>query len=173
MVLEAEHSGFLRIPSRVLHRRVIVLWEADCAIIVDVLTGKRPFVAQRFFHFAPGDLQMCDVGWQFQGNGRCWNLFTACSSPVGEQVICGSENPPLGWLAEDRGHRVPIPVLVQRVEGATFYRFVSVFTADKQSIQFRLERPESSARWVWKVDLQSGCLAGSRSKDTLEIGWWS
>jgi len=173
MVLEAEHSGYLRLPSRVLHRRVIALWGTECVILLDALNGKKPFVAERLFHFAPGDLRLCDAGWQWQGNERCWSLFTACSSPVAEQVVWGTETLPLGWLAEYRGHRVPIPVLVQRVEGVASYRFVSVFSAGQQSIRVGLERPESCTPWDWKVDLQSGCLAVRRGANTLEIGWWA
>ena len=54
-VLEAEHSAYLSMPSRILHRRKFELDHSACALIItDTLKGTGSHLIESFLHFAPG-----------------------------------------------------------------------------------------------------------------------
>lgn len=54
-VLEAEHYAYLRLPSRITHRRRFELFKAPFSFrIADTLSGSGSHAAESYLHFAPG-----------------------------------------------------------------------------------------------------------------------
>ncbi|MCX6143463.1 MAG: heparinase II/III family protein, partial [Ignavibacteriales bacterium] len=54
-ILEAEHSAYLAMPSRVVHRRQFELIHSPLSLIItDTLKGAGSHLIESFLHFAPG-----------------------------------------------------------------------------------------------------------------------
>lgn len=113
VAIEAQHSSYMRLPAQVLHKRVVILFKDNYLIILDELTGKGQFFVERMFHFAPGMLSNSHNQLHWQSNGRIWNMTNTSTAELKEEIIVGSEDPPLGWFAEYRGERVGSPTLKQ------------------------------------------------------------
>jgi hypothetical protein len=130
VAVEAQHSSYLRLSARVLHKRVVILFKAKYLVILDELTGSGHFFVERLFHFAPGILSNSKNQWHWQSNGRTWNMTNTSTAELKEEIVLGGEDTPLGWFAEYRGKRVESPTFIQSGSIANTLRCMTVIASD-------------------------------------------
>lgn len=136
--LTARHTSFMRLPSRVIHYRTLVICGAKFLLILDYLKGRKAFHIERFFHFAEGVLAQAHGYWRWLSQGREWRLTSASSVPLQEQSLSGSESPMLGWSGEYRGACVPVPSIIQQGNGSQEYWICSVLTRPEMQVEIAL-----------------------------------
>lgn len=127
---EALHTSYMRLPSRVIHKRVVLLWKSKYLVILDELTGKGSFFVERMFHFAPGELIKTQNQWHWQTTERDWRMLNILTTGLNEEVVVGRESPPLGWYAEYRGIRIKSPTLRQFGPVVDVLRCMTIMTSD-------------------------------------------
>ncbi len=144
--IEAQHSSYMRLPARVLHKRAVILFKTNYLIILDELTGKGQFFVERMFHFAPGMLSNSQSQWRWQSNGRMWEMTNASTTELKEEIVLGNEDPPLGWFAEYRGKRVEIPTFRQSGFVVNTLKCMTILTSnDVGQVQATIGQSESYA----------------------------
>ena len=142
-VLSAEHDGYARLPSPVIHRRGLV-WFTDrpfLFLVVDWLEGKGRHTVEAFFH--------ADEGWEAQPESQnqviwCKNQYRivqaiSADEPVNTSIHQGELEPEWqGWVAPALGKYRPAPTLVEECQSDLPLNIVNVFyepgksTADVQ-----------------------------------------
>ena len=93
LAIEAQHSSYMRLQTRVMHKRVVLIFGAKYVVIVDELTGTGSFFAERMFHFAPGEIRNIQDQWHWQANGRARNTLNGSTTKLQEEIVMGRDPP--------------------------------------------------------------------------------
>jgi hypothetical protein len=134
--LAAEHDGYRRFADPVTHRRELRLDHASGTLVVtDDLLCAGEHQVEIFWHFAP-ECSVTRTGDRVTAtrSGCGVNLQIPPSSTG--RVICGSDQPPLGWSSRRFDERVPSPTLVcsATIRGnARFITRMSLLTSVQQA----------------------------------------
>lgn len=108
----ARHDGYVD-RFNVNHRRSVV-WHPTLQkiLIQDELIGNGTFEIELFFHVHPG----CRVTLvdsfcaQIESDGFVCEL--RFSTHLKLRIVCGEEDPPMGWYSARLGHKEPCPVII-------------------------------------------------------------
>lgn len=137
IILTAEHDGYTRLPSPVIHRRAI-FWSTRLPLfllVADYLIGEGVHQAQNTFH---GDFDWeaqieganCAVWSANQGRviQKCWS-----SAPIKMTIQKGvKESRWQGWVSPSFGDYRPAPVLAQSMQTAFPCICLNVFYAGQE-----------------------------------------
>jgi hypothetical protein len=122
---EAEHDGYLRLPSPVIHRRRVLHVDPHCWVIADDFRGEGAHSFETFFHFAPLANVTLDPRKSLTGislrladreHGLSFAFFA--SNAVQAEIIRGAKDPIQGWYSSAYGDTQPAPVLRATVNDA-------------------------------------------------------
>ena len=173
VAVEAQHSGYMRLPARVLHKRAVILFRAKYLVILDELTGNGRFFVERMFHFAPGILSNLQNQWHWQTNGRAWKMIHTSTVELKEEVILGGEKPPLGWFAEYRGKRVESPTLIQSGMVVNRLRCMTAMTSDlDEQVQATISSSSPCSGEIYNtLKFNVGCLKITPVESGCEFAW--
>ncbi len=111
----ASHDGYLALSDPLLHRRSVTLPAGDGAIVVDdVLECRGRHEAEWHWHVAPG----CTLALQGEAvrvSGPGFTLDISMPGGAGApQLVCGRDEPPLGWYAPRFDDKQPATTIVWR-----------------------------------------------------------
>lgn len=118
VTIEAEHDGYMRLPEPVTHRRTVCLNRATGNVHIEddfLCTGRHE--VELFFHMHEEAVVLCvsdgeaQVGWR-----RRHIVFSSPDRNARWEIICGSDNPKLGWRSRRFNQKQPIATLRIRVE---------------------------------------------------------
>jgi hypothetical protein len=133
--LVAEHDGYQRLVDPVTHRRELRLDHASGMLVVtDELLCAAEHRVEFFWHFAP-ECAVEHAGERIVATRAGCSVSMQLPESLSRQVICGSEEPQIGWSSRRFDHRVPSPTLV----GSATIRGNSRFVTRLQ-LQSRLHR---------------------------------
>jgi hypothetical protein len=101
------HDGYLRLPDPVRHRRSVRFNALTNTLVVrDELAATRSHRMELFWHFAPGlDVLLDGEGLRVRGRAFEMRMQVSggashpASPPMLQELVRGSENPPLGWYS--------------------------------------------------------------------------
>jgi hypothetical protein len=118
VTIEAEHDGYMRLPEPVTHRRTVCFNRATGHVYIeDSFRCAGRHEVELFFHMHQEATVMCvsdgeaQVGWR----GRRI-VFSSPDRSASWQILCGSDNPKLGWRSLRFNHKQPIATLRIRME---------------------------------------------------------
>ncbi len=113
VTIEAEHDGYKRLPEPVTHRRTVSLDRASGSLnIEDGFQCAGRHEVELFFHMHEDAsvLKVIDgeaeVGWRQRKI-----VFSSPDRTTRWEIICGSENPTLGWRSRRFNQKHPIVTL--------------------------------------------------------------
>jgi hypothetical protein len=135
------HDGYLRLPDPVRHVRGVRFDAATATLLVrDELEARKPHRLEQFWHFAPGlEVRLGAGGARVRG--RAFELRLQVSGAELEmELVCGRENPPLGWISHGYDTKHPCNVLrittqscAAPVECRFMIRFLTMATGPEES----------------------------------------
>ncbi len=118
VTIEAEHDGYVRLHEPVTHRRTVCFDRATGSVYIEDsfrCTGRHE--VELFFHMHEEAAVLCvrdgeaQVGWR-----RRHIVFSSPDRNAHWEIICGSDNPRLGWRSLRFNQKQPISTLRIRVE---------------------------------------------------------
>jgi hypothetical protein len=113
-LLDASHDGYLRLRSKVTHRRIILDLPHDGWLVIDSLTGQGQHKIEIPWHFHP-QVSTFVFGTECraqEASGVGLRMVWTGNVPLDAQVYRGQENPPMGWVSFVAGRKEPADVLV-------------------------------------------------------------
>ena len=118
--VEAEHTGFTRIPGAPVHRRGVLQAYPGYWLLRDEISGAGQHVLDRYFHAAPGVVVVRPSPDRVlfrspTGPGLLAVLIDGSSSEV--EILNGRDGPSGGWAATRYDQRVPASVVRVRSRG--------------------------------------------------------
>ncbi len=115
--VDAEHDGYARLRSPVLHRRRLIHVRPNYWIVLDDLRGRGEHTFDFMYHFAPGtglfiagEEQNGEVECRARLNQAGLHMALFASAPVHAEALCGGIAPMQGWISTRYGDRRPAPV---------------------------------------------------------------
>ena len=137
-----EHEGYKRHPGHVVHRRSVLMVEADCWVVVDTLLGNGDHDAR--LHWLAGDFafETSNMGLTLRTPAGPFTLatFDEKGHPLEVEVFRGQDDPPRGWLSRYYGEKVPVPSLVVRRRSALPMVFVTVLSGGGATVAVQGDR---------------------------------
>ncbi|MBN1354416.1 MAG: alginate lyase family protein [Candidatus Omnitrophica bacterium] len=118
--VEASHNGYMRLEDPTAHSREICFdKETGIFLIKDKIKARRTHLIEQFFHFSTG-CSVKDIDkntWEVKNNGR--TIYLETDRRFNSRLVCGSENPMLGWESKklDTKHRTNTLVNSYRQHG--------------------------------------------------------
>jgi hypothetical protein len=108
-----EHDGYLRLKDPLRHRRELTYSKQSRTIVVeDDLVCRGRHSVELFWHFA----ETCDVvgsGTEIVANSGGTILYLSMDGMDGSKdIVCGREDPPLGWISRRFDVKVPTRTVV-------------------------------------------------------------
>ena len=142
--IEGEHSGYCRLPQKIVHRRGVLYCQPHCWVIVDRFLGEGTHRFDLLYHFPPeaetslyqskGDSAETDLAVRAGSAGL--RLFLCGSTPPQAEIISGRNESIQGWVSHRYGSKEPSPTLQVSLESSAPAVVVSLllpFHADTQS----------------------------------------
>jgi hypothetical protein len=144
---DASHDGYSRLSHPVRHRRLLADLPETGWLTIDLLTGEGQHPVEAYWHFHP-KVQTVHTASKLDGLVKGQNFFQmqwCASSPVSARQIYGQGNPPLGWLSEEAGVKLPAPVLRLSGEFEMPWCLVTLFvpTTGNPDSHLQLQRTEA------------------------------
>lgn len=108
-VVSASHTGYERLPGKVLHRRRVIFIRSQYYLIVDAFEGNREHKFEQMWHFPP-DAQI-EIGKEkqvrvFRQGQLKLSLIPVLIDGVNVFTHRGEEEPVLGWIASGWEQRI-------------------------------------------------------------------
>lgn len=117
-VIEAEHTGYNRLKSPVIHRRALWYTPQESVVLKDTFIGSGEHDFTIYFHFHPDVTISPDHEWwrieRLRGKGILW------IKPLDNyrfELAKGQTDAPLGWYSPAYGQKTPSPTLWCRRQG--------------------------------------------------------
>lgn len=137
--VEAVHDGYRRLSDPVLHKRSLMIYREGGVIIRDSFVGEGVHAFDFRFHLHPDAVAECGEDWVVISRGGD-RLFLKICNQKDYQLICGQENPPMGWFSPRYGVKVPAGVLRCSARGKPAeVSFVTLLSAGDTSDRRKLE----------------------------------
>lgn len=110
----AEHDGYQRLTSPVIHGRQIFCHSPSQWRVIDEVKGSGFHLFEAFFHFPPGTNleQLTDSALRVSYGGD-WHLEMTCTAPKGSTLLIKE-----GWVSETWYQKEKAPVVCCRWEGS-------------------------------------------------------
>ncbi len=114
----ASHDGYMALKDPVLHRRdVRVAPGARVIVVDDVLECLGAHALEVFWHFDPRcQLRLDGHVLQVSGSGFTLEMRLPSLPGASVQLVCGSEDPPLGWISHRFDEKQAAPSVVWRAQ---------------------------------------------------------
>jgi asparagine synthase (glutamine-hydrolysing) len=130
-ICEGEHYGYVRSGNCVHRRAVLFLKEDEQWVVVDTISGEGSHRAR--LHWLAGDYphdfdrETARLRLETPRGRFSVTVLDGTGAPSRTaDVVCGSEDPPRGWLSRYYGERVPAPSLVATETGPLPIQFVTL-----------------------------------------------
>jgi hypothetical protein len=106
------HDGYARLPDPVRHVRSLQFDErAQALTVTDEIVAKQAHQVEQFWHFAPA-LALTLDGHTLTVRGRAFAMeLNVAGAGLSMELLCGMENPPLGWISRSYETKSPCSVL--------------------------------------------------------------
>ena len=108
--IAGEHTGFLRLPGEIVHRREVMHFKnKDLIILKDSFLGNGRHKISENFHLSPGlKIKKENGGFTIRGNK---NLNLKSLSKTHASIIIGKTKPVEGWYSPTFGQKIAAPML--------------------------------------------------------------
>jgi len=142
--IEAEHDGYLRLASPVIHRRRMLHVRPHCWVIADDFRGEGAHSFETLYHFGPLAAVAMDPGRSLTSfslrtadreHGVSLGFFA--SNAVHAELIQGARDPVQGWYSSAYGNVRPSPVLSVTVHDAVPSASITVLIARNVGLDAR------------------------------------
>jgi len=160
--VKGSHTGYLRLPNPVVHRRSIAFLKPDYWFLRDEFSGEGTHQIDRYFHFAPVDVD-CDFGQS--------SVYTRGSKEGGLAIIGiekedvtveifqNGEAPEAGWLAPGYDKKVLAPVARYRTKAVlpfSLHTLLIPFKGESSDIHVKADildlESENGSAQVFTID---------------------
>ncbi|MEK6250148.1 MAG: heparinase II/III family protein, partial [Planctomycetales bacterium] len=104
--VECDHAGFFGVAPPVQHRRSIYWDRQNDWLVLDRLEGSGEHEVEIFFHFAPGEVELCDDHRSLMvrsDRGLFAVLELLETTPLKMQVVQSGDGPDGGWIGTGYG----------------------------------------------------------------------
>jgi uncharacterized heparinase superfamily protein len=117
----AEHDGYTRFTSPVMHRRRVLFVKPHYWLLLDSLLGHGDHQLDWYFHLPPGTFWVLEP----DGGALCATMGEAGltivpnhGADLRSRVVEGQISPPQGWVSLESGEKSTAPTLIFTREGA-------------------------------------------------------
>lgn len=114
-LIEALHTGYVRLKSPVIHRRA-VMRQSGCIVIRDSFEGFGLHEYSLHYHLHPDSVAEHDGEWWQIKRDDCI-IYMRLMDDASFRYVCGQEKPLLGWYSAAYGLKCKCGVLVSQKSG--------------------------------------------------------
>lgn len=175
---DASHDGYQRCGGSVQHRRLLLDLPDMGWLVIDLVTGQGRHEVEELWHFHP-DILLRIKSSQIAaciGDREVCQIYQRSSFETLSMVGCGIYDPPLGWLAEEAGQKIPAPVLISSGTGNLPLLVATLFVPGRTKKKISLQLKELAGSWALeaKIGANSGiALFSPDNAAVLDYPPWS
>ena len=172
--IEGEHSGYCRLPQKILHRRGVLYCRPHCWVIVDRFLGEGSHRFDLLYHFPPeAETSLCqstgpqsEIEMVARAGSAGLRIFLCGSTPPQAEIIAGRYEVLQGWVSRRYGSKEPSPVLQVSLESPAPAVVLTLLLPFHANTPAAIDRNGSESYHLQQLDVQDGLAIAF----TLECG---